>query len=133
MSALPAWAGKYIGIPFVDHGRTREGLDCWGLAKLVLEAEFGICDLPDYTARYAHTRDRNLPQVFEEEMARWRAVKDPLAGDVAVLRYGGRPMHVGLVVAQNWILTISRGTASCLDRLDSPRWTGKLEGFFRHA
>jgi hypothetical protein len=38
-----------------------------------------------------------------------------------------------VVVAPNWVLTIERGTASCLERIDSPRWAGKLEGFFRHG
>jgi cell wall-associated NlpC family hydrolase len=28
---IPAWAADYVGIPFREHGRSRDGADCWGL------------------------------------------------------------------------------------------------------
>lgn len=128
----PTWAAQYIGIPFLDCGRSFAGLDCWGLVKMVLAREFGCTALPDFTSQYRHARDRSLAKVFIDEMARWQRVRGPVAGDVAVFHFGGRPMHVGLVVADNWMLSIDRRTASCLERLDSPRWSGKLEGFYRY-
>lgn len=47
---MMSWAAKYIGILFVEHGRTREGCDCWGLLRLVYREEFGI-ELPGYDER----------------------------------------------------------------------------------
>lgn len=29
------WWNEYVGLPFADKGRTREGCDCWGLVRLV--------------------------------------------------------------------------------------------------
>lgn len=125
------WVNPYIGIPFVDHGRDRAGLDCWGLVKLVLEREFGCLGLPDFTTQYRHVRDRALHEVFADEIEHWQRVARPEPGDVAVLRFSGRPMHVGLMLGDNVMLTIDRGTLSCVERLDSLRWTGKLEGYYR--
>jgi uncharacterized protein YijF (DUF1287 family) len=60
-------------------------------------------------------------------------VPEPVAGDIVVLRLNGRPWHVGLMVDKCVMLTIDRGTSSCLERLDSPRWKGRLDGFYRYA
>lgn len=148
----PIWTVDYIGLPFAELGRDRTGLDCWGLARLVLAERFGLGALPDFRGQYRTTRDRQLADVFRAEMARWQPVADSqpgggsgpgihagsphwgvLPGDVVVLRIGGAPAHVGVVVAPGWMLTIDRKTASHLDRLDSLRWRGRIEGYFRHA
>ncbi len=44
---VPLWAGRYIGLPFMTHGRDRSGLDCWGLARLVMAEQLGRA-LPSY-------------------------------------------------------------------------------------
>ena len=41
------WSARYIGLPFVDHGRSELGCDCYGLARLVYRIELGVM-LPDY-------------------------------------------------------------------------------------
>lgn len=130
----PAWAARYIGIRFVDAGRTPvEGLDCWGLALLVLREQAGCAGLPDFRTSYATSRDRHLPEIFRTEMKCWVRVETPALFDVAVLRIGGKPRHVGVMVARHRMLTIDRATSSCLERIDGPRWSGRLEGFYRHA
>lgn len=129
---MPApWVAQYIGIPFVDHGRSVQATDCWGLARMVLERQARITRLPDFTTDYSTVKDRRLPDVFAEEMRHWSRVNAPQLFDVAVLRIGGRPRHVGVMVARGQMLTIDRSTASCIERLDGPRWAGRLEGYFR--
>jgi len=41
---------KYIGIPFVEYGRSFKGVDCYGLVWLAFKEELGI-ELPDYDER----------------------------------------------------------------------------------
>ena len=36
---------KYISIPFADHGRSKNGCDCWGLATVAYKEKFKV-DLP---------------------------------------------------------------------------------------
>jgi cell wall-associated NlpC family hydrolase len=128
-----AWTSCFIGLPYQDCGRTRSGLDCWGLVRLALEEAFKVRGLPDFAGQYSRSRDRAIPEIFTQELRHWRQVSEPLAGDIAVLRLNGRPWHVGLMVDRDVMLTIDRGTSSCLERLDSPRWKGRLDGFYRHA
>lgn len=125
------WAERYVGIPFVERGRSREGLDCWGLALLVLAEQFRLQNLPDFLDRYAGTRDKALPSVFAEGLRQWQPVLAPAPGDIVVLKIGGKPWHVGVVIARNLMLTIDRGTASVIERLDSLRWSGRIEGYYR--
>ena len=54
---IPAWAGRYVGLAFRDHGRDREGVDCWGLLSLVMREQYGV-ELPSYADRYASAKER---------------------------------------------------------------------------
>lgn len=131
---LAPWLIQYIGIPFVDRGRDpATGLDCWGLAKLVLEKHFDLPPLPDFSDQYARTKDACVAGLFRAEMPRWQRVAEPRPGDVAVLRLSGQPRHVGVMVDHNVMLTTDRVSGSALERLDDPRWIGRLEGYYRHA
>ena len=47
----PAWVEPYVGVPFADLGRTREGCDCWGLVRLILAEQRGLV-LPCYATSY---------------------------------------------------------------------------------
>lgn len=133
---LPPWVAQYIGIPFVERGRDpATGLDCWGLAKIVLERHFGVHELPDFADRYIRTREPMVAEIFSEQMqaTAWHRVERPAAGDVAVLRILGKPRHVGVMITRNLMLSTERRTGSLIEHLDDPRWTGKLEGYYRHA
>lgn len=39
------WAAKYIGLPYVPGGREKDGVDCWGLLRLIYKEEMQL-DLP---------------------------------------------------------------------------------------
>lgn len=124
------WA-NYVGIPFADHGSSAEGVDCWGLVRMVLAAEKGW-QLPSYGEGY--TTASNQPAVTEcivNGLAQgWERVSEPVEGALVVFRIAGLPRHVGLVVAADRFLHAPSGESSCIERLSSLCWQKRIEGFY---
>ena len=131
---LPDWVNAYVGLPFKEHGRNREGVDCWGLVRLVLAERFGR-RLPSYADGYASTGDAaDIGRLIRGEMGPWRPVPErgEQAGDVVLMRLLNQPMHVGVVVAPGWMLHIEDGIDACLESYDGARWRRRVLGLYRH-
>ena len=124
------WAEKYVGIIFVDHGRTVQGTDCWGLVRLVLKEQCGV-DVPSY-GEISATELLMVTKTISQEANRepWHTVKIPKAFDVALMR--GRPLHVGIMISDKQILHIEKKTASVLLPLTHASIKPRLLGFRRH-
>lgn len=134
---IPDWAAPYIGLPYRDRGRSRDGADCWGGVRLVYREVFGI-DLPDYADAYT-TADDALgvaAAVAHGLETGWERVQAPRAGDLLILRIGGRPWHCAILVSPERFLhwpphdAAGRQSLSCIERLDSPRWAKRLGGYW---
>jgi len=131
-----AWAAKYVGLPFKDGGRTREGLDCYGLLVAVYRDEFAI-DLPAYEGAYvsAHEQDEVAALLSNRIPAdAWRPVAGvPRVGDAVVFRLLGQPWHVGVMVSPTEFLHVeaAHGTAT-VERLDALRWARRRHAVYRH-
>lgn len=107
------WADDYVGLPFKLGGRTREeGLDCWGLVRLVLIEQTGIL--------YPAWRDSTQLQIMDHSNV-YRTVKEPKVLDVAILNTEVKnkqdewvlaPVHVGIFVSSDQILHIQTGHLS---------------------
>jgi cell wall-associated NlpC family hydrolase len=124
---------RYVGIPFVDHGRSESGCDCWGLVRLIYKNEFGI-DLDDLGPLYESTTDNNgMTSLYVAQLPSWTKVEAPQAGDVALLRLRGLPVHVGIVISENQMVHVESGTDCVVERFDTSLWKNRIEGFFRHA
>ena len=130
----PAWARSYLGIPFQEKGRTRTGLDCYGLVRLVFHEQLGI-ELPSYAEDYATTTDAvEIAALFQGELAsQWHEI--PLAQaqlfDVVILRILGEPIHFALVLDPPYFLHVFRGTDVTVERWDSLTWQKRLVGVVR--
>ncbi len=107
------WFEKYVGTRFIDGGRTSDGVDCWGLVRLIYQRELKI-ELPSY----AEISAENLIAVSREitsgkDGEQWTDVEQSaiLPFDVVVMRYHGtrRIGHVGLVIAPSKLLHIEDG------------------------
>jgi cell wall-associated NlpC family hydrolase len=136
MTALPAWANQYIGLPFVEHGRDHAGVDCWGLLRLIYQEQFGLT-LPSYAEDYGTTIDAEEigALVRRESASGWRAVLLSAArvGDVLVLRVRNQPMHCGLILTPPAFLHIERRINAVVERWDAWHWRQRIAGVFRHA
>jgi cell wall-associated NlpC family hydrolase len=131
---VPIWAGRYIGLPFREHGRDRAGLDCWGLVRLVMAEQYGL-HLPSFATRYRRTADSaEIGRLVTAELPKWDDVKAGAEeeGDVVVLRLRGAPMHVGLVLGDGQMLHAEAGIDSAIERYCGPRWAERIYGFFRY-
>lgn len=131
---IPLWAGRYIGLPFRDHGRDRSGLDCWGLVRLVLSEQFGHM-LPSLAQDYVHSRAVDaISKLILREIPLWERMPEgaEAAGDVIVLRLSGKPLHVGTVLGDRHMLHIESGINSAIERYDSTRWKDRVFGFYRY-
>ena len=135
---IPNWVANYVGIPFADRGRDRKGVDCYGLVYLVARERFGA-ELPRYDEDYPTALDREEvgALVSGEIRSRWSEVAAgrERIGDVALFRMVGEPCHVGIVVepAGHLMLHCARGANACVERYRSPKWSRRIEGFFRYA
>ena len=111
MRAAPAWAARYMGIPFRVGGRDFTGVDCYGLVRLVYQHERGIA-LPEADTHYHETGPGVAPMVTRGVLSGpWRVVTGEIEQpfDVLVINEGGEPCHIGLVLSPGWMLHAAHG------------------------
>lgn len=128
---LAPWVADYIGIPFLPHGRTREGCDCYGLVRLVLAEQFGK-NLPAFAAGYdlgdrvveARLIDQGLPLVGATKVD----LPDP--GDIVLMAFVGIASHVGIYLGDGQVLHVAEGRDSILQAVSSPFLRSRIRGYY---
>lgn len=112
------------GIPFKVHGRSKDGLDCWGLAMEVM-ARYGV-ELPDFwyesLENRADTRGQILASVQHRKIDR---VKEPC---LLVLKDRGNPCHVVVYIGEGKIIHSSYNRGVLVEPLH--RYTAQIEGIY---
>lgn len=63
----------------------------------------------------------------------WCRVDLPCALDVVVFTRAGRPSHVGVCLGGDRFLHVEEDRRSSIDRLGSPLWAARVEGFYRYS
>ena len=127
----------YVGIPFKDHGRSKsEGVDCWGLFRLVQEEVFGI-QQPAYDEAYVSVTEReqcnNVIQGLKETTEEWVQIPAEAArvGDgILLFRWG--EYHMGVVAFPGKMLHVEFA-GSVIDTYTSPRFSRQIAGFYRYV
>lgn len=124
----------YVGLPWAEKGRGEDGLDCWGLLRLVYRETIN-CDLPSYSEAYVTTADRvALSALIAGELGPWREVP---AGservlDAVLMTEAGIPRHVGVVARPGLVLHMAPGRESVIEPYTTGKLRLRLAGFFRH-
>ena len=128
------WWNKYVGIPFINRGRTRDGLDCWGLVRLIYEQERQII-LPSYLDLYQHTQQQKTitQAIAVHKTDEWREVENPKEFDVMLLKMAGYPMHVAVCTKPGYMIHCSEGAGTVHQQYGTMLWPrSKISGFFCH-
>jgi cell wall-associated NlpC family hydrolase len=134
MLDLNTFAASIVGTPFLDKGRDRDGLDCWGCIVLAYREVYGI-ELLSLDGSYEHTKDAAALEsvVKQEQASHWRQVDVPQPGDVVVLRVKSCHSHVGLVLNSREMLHAQEGTDATVERYDGALWSRRVADFWRHV
>jgi cell wall-associated NlpC family hydrolase len=131
------WSAAYIGIPFLDLGRTRAGVDCWGLVCVVYQDQFGVL-LPSYTARYANCKDHaevaRLVLAEESSSPEWTDIPmgSEQEGDVVIFNVQGDPSHCGIVLNPPFFLHCDELCDTVRDSYSRAGWARRVVKFKRH-
>ena len=89
------WLNRYVGIPYKPGGRTREGVDCYGLLVLLFANEYGI-NLPDWNRDWQNLRTRGDHIDAVMHTGQWSPLEEPRDGCIAVVAGRRAPYHLGL-------------------------------------
>lgn len=125
------WWNDYVGLPYQEKGRTREGLDCWGLARIVYKEQFDI-DLPSFSEAYEFDDDDGIQEAINARREGWISTDSPRPGDIVTFRILGRLCHIGICAAPGTFLHISAEKTSSIEKLNSGTWKNRIEGFYRY-
>lgn len=153
------WANDYMRVPFVDLGRSRAGVDCWGLIYLALTEQAGAA-VPLFLDEYENTADREYISALIErkrQSAPFRPVAPrrpdekaqayirrlaPLVRplDVLLLPMVGELCHVGIAFGAGRFLHAEVGRGVLNNTFDptreqGERWALRLAagGAYRHV
>lgn len=131
MSRAPFPAAfDYVGVPYLEHGRTPARWDCYGLVYY-LSRRYLHHNVPSYLLSYVDAESAD--GAFIEHLGEWQRVELPAVelGDVLVLTVVGQPTHCGLVVSDDAMLHCMRARDTVLERFASPAWARRIEGAYR--
>jgi len=124
---------RFVGIPYLDKGRSIVGLDCWGLLHQVFRELRGI-DLPSYAERYVTGADRlAMARLIAGELDDWQEIESgkEQTFDGVLMREGKFPRHIGVVTAPGMVLHVSQGETSRIERYRSGILANRVVGFYR--
>jgi hypothetical protein len=127
-----SWWNEYIGLPYAEQGRSRDGLDCWGLVRLAYAQEFGI-QLPSLVGDYNPASSDSMADLLALQREGWVRVAVPQSGDVVVCRIEGSEHHVGIITRPGFFLHVREGQASVIERTDALAWKRRITGYWRYA
>lgn len=132
------WSASFIGIPFRDKGRGREGVDCWGLVHLVHTEHLRCAAFPSYAESYACDAERcEIASLVAGEALSplWQRVDGaPQAFDVLFFRVGRWDSHAALAIdGRRMLHVLAAGHQSVVERWDRGRWPRSFTAAYRYA
>lgn len=123
-------------IPYVSHGRSYDGCDCWGLVYLFYRDELGIT-LPSWSAEYEDADELPIGQITERAdcFSGWELVAGkPSIGAVGLFEVSGN-FHVGICADKfgRQMLHIMKNRNVTIENINSVAWKSRFRGWYRYA
>ncbi len=126
------WSNKYIGIPYKDKGRDLDGIDCWGLVRLVYKQEYNI-SLPSFSDEYIQQDVDRIQDLISQYKEGWEPLDSPEEGCVVLFRVLGTESHIGVAVNSTHFLHAREGQDSAVESFSSPHWNKRIIGYFKYV
>jgi sulfur carrier protein ThiS len=126
------WSNNYVGIPFKYKGRTKDGLDCWGLARLIYKNEYDIT-LPSLSTEYEDNDIARITDLIAQYKEGWESVSTPSEGDVVLFRIMGSISHIGVAISSTHFIHAREGFDSAVEAFESPYWKRRIVGYFKYS
>jgi len=126
------WQNKYIGIPFLDKGRDTNGIDCWGLVRLVYKQEYNI-DLPSFSTDYEADDSERMRDLFAQYKEGWEQIEEPTEGCIVLFNILGVESHMGVAVSNTHFLHARDKYTSAIESFDSVSWRNRITGFYKYS
>ena len=127
---MATWWQKYIGIPFVDRGRSMQGCDCGGLAWLIYKQERGR-ELDCFSLRYKARNARSVAPLFAAAI---NTYFEPSFGGIpfnlAVFGNADGDYHVGVFVDARRILHCKDGMHAKVQLLEETETFADYRGAY---
>lgn len=123
---------EYVGIPFKEGGRDRNGIDCYGLPRLIYK-ELKNIELYDsdkekldgeYFLKYHHLIYRPWISVSALEMKPFDLIVFDVWND-------SLPSHTGIYIGNNKFIHSMRNLGVVISKLDK-QWSNKIFNVWRH-
>ncbi len=122
-------ARQYIGVPYKKQGRTRRGLDCVGLLKLVA-IELG--ENPRDERGYGANISGKKSEIIVSEHCDLIPKEKRQAGDLVQLLMGlDDPQHWGILTDTGMIHAYSKEPRCVTEHSLNEEWIGKIRKVYR--
>ncbi len=133
MPDLVIQAQKYLGIPWQANGRTKKGVDCYGLLLIFMSEQLDI-QLPDFIYAVESNAER-AAEIFKHMAETVIEVDVPVPGDIVLMTYQGSVCHIGIFLGSGYILHAPKCgvTLSSLTGMEHGRTLrSRIAGYYRY-
>ena len=90
-----SWLNKYIGIPYKFGGRDSDGVDCYGLVKMIYKDKYGV-ELMDWAFDTLNYKDINSKITSQLISGDFEYLDEPEEACFAVCSRSRASHHIGL-------------------------------------
>lgn len=127
---IVAEARRWLGTPFIHQGRQLGvGVDCVGVLFGVAWA-LGLSQF-DFRAYLPRPNTDTMSALLREHLEPI-AVADAREGDVLHFVIAGRPQHVGLLTAPDYLLHAYQAVGRCVEHRLDDTWRRRIRGAYRY-